>query len=297
MARRLLKEAGGDEAAAFERWLRIHDLEQGCEGQLELSGEAVECAICVDLVGAREAVRLRPCGHGWFCVACFQQAVDVKVSDGATLGAIGCPECRRGLSESLLRALLTKDQMDKLHRQSLESAVGSCVGLRPCPTPDCPNRVVVEDGVEARLNCDMCGKEHCLLCSASPYHRGKTCSEHRAEARAPTDLALLQRWMAEVGAKQCPKCRAVVTKSSLEDQKTQNSECHKMICRTCRTKFCFGCLAVLTESYSCGCTPDSHGFIDPDTHGFVSHLSRASRSVASRGGRGYYGARRGGRGR
>ena len=31
----------------------------------------------------------------------------------------------------------------------------------------------------------------------------------------------------------------------------QVEECHKMMCRSCGTKFCFGCGAILTENYTC----------------------------------------------
>ena len=142
--------------------------------------------------------------------------------------------------------------MDRVHRQSLESAVSTCDGLRPCPTPDCPNRVVLEDGVEPRLLCEVCKKEHCLLCSASPFHHGKTCSEHLAGIQDKKEEDSLRRWMEEVGAKQCPKCRSAVTKSSLKGQNTQRKECHKMICRNCRTKFCFLDISIEVAVLVCG---------------------------------------------
>lgn len=277
VARRLLKDSGDDEAVAFKRWLLIHDLEQGSDRQVELNREAVECPICADSVQSREAVRFLPCQHGWFCIVCIQRAADAKIAEGATLRSIGCLECGSNLQEPLLQALLSKTQMERLQRQSLESAVNSLSGLRPCPTPDCPNRVVLEDGVQPRLRCEVCKKEHCLLCSASPFHHGQTCEEHLASVRGKDEEKSLRRWMAEVGARQCPSCGNAVTKHQLEGQETQTAECHKMICRSCRTRFCYGCLAILTPSSTCGCTPDEHGFIDPDTGNFVRHLSAARR--------------------
>jgi ssDNA-binding Zn-finger/Zn-ribbon topoisomerase 1 len=41
----------------------------------------------------------------------------------------------------------------------------------------------------------------------------------------------LLNWMSEVGAKQCPKCGAAVTKLNLAKQSNQYAECHKMLCR------------------------------------------------------------------
>lgn len=274
VARRLLNEAGGNEAEAFERAVLIHDLEHGTNNfcrQVDLNSKVVECQICTEQAEIRDAVRVWPCQHGWYCMACIRRTADAKIADGATASAIQCFECQRGLSEALLKVLLTKDQMDRLHRQGIEAAASSCDGLRPCPTPDCPNRVVLEDGVPPRLRCELCRKEHCLLCSATPFHTGQTCEEHLAKLRNKDEEAPLRRWMSEVGAKQCPKCRSVVTKQNLQNQGTQDSECHKMICRACRTQFCFGCLEVLSKGRTCGCTSDDHGFIDPDTGAFVRH--------------------------
>merc|ERR1712032_585993 len=64
----------------------------------------------------------------------------------------------------------------------------------------------------------------------------------------------------------------VVTKQNLKNQTTQRSECHKMMCRNCSTRFCFKCLAILTTDYTCGCTRDLHGFIDPHTGKRLVHL-------------------------
>lgn len=285
VARRLLEEAKGDHNEAFSRWLRIHDL-ANTHSQILLNTMDVDCAICVETVNMHGALRLRKCNHGWYCISCMQRMTSAKIGEGATIGSIGCPQCGFAFDELFLKAVLTADQMEKLHRQGLESAVGSCAGLRPCPTPDCPNRVVLEDGVEPRLFCGVCRKEHCLLCSASPYHKGKTCEEHLAEISCAKEEASLRKWMAEVGAKQCPKCKAAVTKNNLKGQNTQRSECHKMICRNCRTKFCFGCLAVLTDTSTCGCTQDEHGFIDPDTGRFVSHLKPGRGPATARRSRG-----------
>mmetsp|Transcript_344 Transcript_344/g.606 ORF Transcript_344/g.606 Transcript_344/m.606 type:complete len:394 (+) Transcript_344:99-1280(+) len=277
VARRLLNDAGGDPSRAAGHALMIQDLEQGQNSQLKTNDKSEQCSICIETFGRGEAAKLLPCQHGWYCFDCLRRAADVKIANGATLGAICCPACNLELSEVVLRALLGTEQMDKLHRQSVEAAVAASSELRPCPTPDCPNRVALEDGMTPRLQCEMCGKEHCLLCSASPYHTGKSCQEHLAETQGQSSEADLRKWMSKVGAKQCPKCKMVVTKQSMKDQATQASECHKMICRACRTRFCFGCLTILTESSTCGCTPDNHGFIDPDTGAFVQHLTPARR--------------------
>lgn len=254
------------------------------------------CAICAEERGAFQAVRL-PCGHGWYCAACIASFAEARLQQG--LHDVPCPECHVPLCEALLRAVLPPSSglMERLLVRSLEQAVDSSGGLWACPTPDCPNRVALDEGQEPRLQCQLCGKEHCLRCQAHPYHTGRTCEEHAAAAaadarsaaasassssgvRAPASDAVrrleeergLREWMARTGSRQCPTCRMGVTKEDLSKQNTQASECHKMICRNCKTRFCFKCLAVLTASFSCGCTRDDHGFVDPRTGQFVQHL-------------------------
>mmetsp|Transcript_51570 Transcript_51570/g.122674 ORF Transcript_51570/g.122674 Transcript_51570/m.122674 type:complete len:1059 (+) Transcript_51570:45-3221(+) len=68
--------------------------------------------------------------------------------------------------------------------------------------------------------------------------------------------------LAQLGIKFCPSCGTGVQKES--------ETCHKMICRTCRAKFCYRCLARL-EFFNCGCTGPEHGFIDPVNGHFQSH--------------------------
>lgn len=69
-----------------------------------------------------------------------------------------------------------------------------------------------------------------------------------------------------------------VTKQNIGKQKTQSAECHKMLCRNCGTRFCFKCLAVLTDKFACGCTHKKHGFVDPDTGEYVAHLGENAES-------------------
>jgi hypothetical protein len=114
-----------------------------------------------------------------------------------------------------------------------------------------------------------------------------TCQEY-AEAQSSTsqhgDEEKLRKWMQRTGTKQCPQCKSGVSKEDLKNQTSQRKECHKMICRVCRTRFCFKCLKVLTSTYNCGCSIDRHGFVNPDTGRRLEHLSIAAvaKKVAAR---------------
>jgi hypothetical protein len=86
--------------------------------------------------------------------------------------------------------------------------------------------------------------------------------------------------MRRTGTVQCPKCRMGVSKEHLASQQTQRKECHKMMCLGCMTKFCFKCRAILTDTYTCGCSINAHRFVNPLTGKSLQHLRKVRRSVA-----------------
>lgn len=239
------------------------------------------CAICCSDVEEGTAVRLG-CSHGWYCLECMRRHAEARMEVGAVF--VACPECAVPLAEHVLRTVLPPAVCERLQQRGLEAAVSGDQGLFACPTPNCTMRVALEDGDLPRLKCPICNKVSCLRCGSQPYHRGLTCQQHAERKRArrhSVGMTQLRQWMQEVGAKQCPTCQAVVTKENLKYQDTQKSECHKMLCRNCRTRFCFKCLKVLTSSFTCGCTKDNHGFVDPRTGRVLTHL-RAARGTSAK---------------
>jgi len=234
------------------------------------------CEICCNDIPKHRAVKLA-CSHGWYCAQCVLRHAEARLSTGAS--SITCPECCIALAERDLRKLLPQELIDRLLNRSLEQAVSSAPDLWACPTPNCPMRVALEDGELPRLKCTICHKTSCLRCGTQPFHRGLTCEENRnrrkqGKRQRDEDIEGLMKWIEKTGTKQCPTCRIAVTKQNLTKQATQYSECHKMVCRNCSTKFCFKCLAVLSDSYTCGCTINAHGFIDPLTGKRLNHLKR-----------------------
>ena len=74
------------------------------------------------------------------------------------------------------------------------------------------------------------------LLSKEAFQRAKERLRPRPTAAAPLpDLA--STTMARLGLKQCPGCGEGLQKES--------ETCHKMICRSCRARFCFRCLTRL----------------------------------------------------
>jgi len=96
--------------------------------------------------------------------------------------------------------------------------------------------------------------------------------KRQAEVKRLEDELSLMKWIKDTGTKQCPQGKIAVSKQNLDNQATQYSECHKMLCRNCNTRFCFKCLAILTDTYTCGCTRVDHGFVDPNTGKRLEHL-------------------------
>jgi len=231
------------------------------------------CSICCEDVLPGKAVRLS-CRHGWYCTQCLEQHAKARLQIGSV--DVCCPECNTSIAERTLRQVLPASLVEQLLTRSLEQAVSAAQDIYPCPTPNCSFRVALEDGDVPRLKCPDCKKTCCLRCGVQPYHRGKTCEEAAAQRRkANSDEAALKRWMVATGSKQCPTCQVVVTKQNLEKQGTQYVECHKMMCRNCETKFCFKCLAILSDKVSCACTRKEHGFINPKTGRRVNHVKAA----------------------
>lgn len=238
---------------------------------LRLNKGSETCEICCnDVTSPCQSVRLG-CSHGWYCAQCICRHADMQLSTGCA--SITCPECDTTIAEKDLRKMLPTELIDRLHARSLEQAVSATADLWPCPTPNCLMRVALEEGELPRLKCTVCKKTSCLKCGAQPYHTGTTCQGFAQRKRARDEgMDDLMKWIEETGAKQCPTCRIVVTKQKMENQHTQYSECHKMCCRNCGTRFCFKCLAVLTDTFTCGCSIDAHGFINPLTGKRLNHL-------------------------
>eukprot|EP00928_Gymnodinium_smaydae_P064464 TRINITY_DN47790_c0_g1_i1.p1 TRINITY_DN47790_c0_g1~~TRINITY_DN47790_c0_g1_i1.p1 ORF type:complete len:456 (-),score=65.84 TRINITY_DN47790_c0_g1_i1:53-1267(-) len=252
---------------------------------IQLNRDAETCVICCCEAPPSRAVRLG-CRHGWYCASCMQRHAEARLGNGAA--DVPCPECREPIQDYNLRKLLTPEIIDRLHDRSFKQAVACSANLYTCPTPNCDMCVELEDGEDPHLRqCPKCKKSSCLRCSVTPYHHGLTCSCYQEQRRrnATTqerEEESFRRWMQRTGTKQCPQCKIPVSKEDLESQSTQRKECHKMVCRQCKTRFCFKCLAVLTDSYTCGCSIDAHGFVDPNTGRRLEHLRASVRQARAK---------------
>ena len=215
------------------------------------------------------------CGHGRLCHLCMNRWTESRLEGGNADVPCPCAEsCELGVPHWQLRMLVEPITFDKLLQASLNRAVLNDGTIWPCPTPDCPYCVAIDD-----IECPNGAPMHCPICDKDVFvgPQGST---------ADTADKTFASWMEATGAKTCPGCGCVVTKQSLNSQHSQRSECHKMLCR-CGVRFCFKCLFQYEGRNTCKCTSADHGFVDPYSGKRVEHRAKHSRggSCNSKGSR------------
>lgn len=218
--------------------------------QAARNGSAVLCEICAGDAAAGDALRLRPCGHGWFCLECVRRWAATQVADGQCLLCCPIPECRRPIEHSQLRTVLPGDAFEGLVRRSVESLCAQDESVVACPTPDCPYRAWVGEGQEPRLVCEYCRLESCTRCGASPYHHGLSCAEEArrqelSQGAAERAARRIEEVLRHALVRSCPGCRAPIERTDA---------CVHMTCPGCRYEFSWVCghdWALCREGHRC----------------------------------------------
>lgn len=191
---------------------------------------------------------------------------------------------------------ISKDWDLEIQQVDVEPAASSGLGQRPMGHPFCPEALdVPRRRWAARRECVVCQEQvakECCACEACARlwaveqeaqglpldaFRCAGCgkqvdvsrllppeAQRRAEARGTwrQPLEWPQELLERLGLKQCPGCGEGVQKES--------ETCHKMICRSCRARFCFKCLARL-EYFNCACSGAEHHFVDPVSGEILAH--------------------------
>ena len=67
--------------------------------------------------------------------------------------------------------------MEHFYKRTFDQAVSLQPDISWCPTPDCKNVFVFEEG-DNNFKCDVCHLDYCLNCKA-PNHKGQSCAEYR----------------------------------------------------------------------------------------------------------------------
>ncbi len=122
--------------------------------------------------------------------------------------AIGCPyileevkghrQCKVLVGEEVLKEIMDAASYQKLMDQKNSAFVRKNVDYHHCPTPDCTNIILCKsvemlnidnesndgaDEIPRVCDCFKCGRQTCLSCGASPFHKDMSCNEYREELR------------------------------------------------------------------------------------------------------------------
>ncbi|CAG5136790.1 unnamed protein product [Candidula unifasciata] len=213
-------------------------------GVERLEKELPDCVVCMCPVEHKsELYRLEACGHS-YCLSCLKLQITVSVQDKTF--PIICSEehCGKPLVWKDLCFCIKKQWTSE--QKLMDKSVNAFVASNPkkykfCLTPECP--VIYEvttDEAGCEFNCPSCLVSLCTSCHTA-YHAGLTCRMSTIEEEAARQL---KQWVQGNPSqrKWCPKCKIGV-------EKTEG--CNRMNCTSCRTCFCWVCLAIVADEQEC----------------------------------------------
>eukprot|EP00928_Gymnodinium_smaydae_P031332 TRINITY_DN23029_c0_g1_i1.p1 TRINITY_DN23029_c0_g1~~TRINITY_DN23029_c0_g1_i1.p1 ORF type:complete len:1013 (-),score=80.87 TRINITY_DN23029_c0_g1_i1:257-3232(-) len=191
-----------------------------------------------------------------------------KHAGGNGIGASGGRWARRARSTQALVNCVVCTEMER------DASPVQCCRHQLCYSCACQwAHLQLFDQGELEVSCPVCGTQLddttlAQLLNASDFAAVQARRQEREAAilkrQPPTEeaLGLSPGALVSLGVKRCPACGSGTQRES--------ETCHKMICRTCRAKFCFRCLSRL-EYFNCGCTGSEHRFVDPVDGSIVAH--------------------------
>ena len=157
-----------------------------------------------------------------YCEECVQGWITTKLGDGQA--DIRCPknDCTEQVPQSCIRKLAP--EMFEQYMKLLAS-----ISVQPrdteivfdCPSPDCPNRILVDKRV-MDYTCVVCSKRYCPQCR-SPVHLTMTCQQyfdHLQEElkkhldQLKNDEGATENYFKQMGIKPCPNCKVPIQKIS-----------------------------------------------------------------------------------
>ncbi|KAK4452505.1 hypothetical protein QBC34DRAFT_397735 [Podospora aff. communis PSN243] len=197
------------------------------------------CSIC--WTDAEDPIQTS-CAHT-YCTDCFEHFC----FSGSTSNTDFTLRCA-GASSTCLTPLPLPEIQDHLSSRALEKILHesftSYIRRRPstfryCATPDCETVYRASPTTSpVAFTCPKCLTTTCTACHDA--HEGMTCAEHLDHKSG--GYAALQKTKAELGIKDCPKC-----KTSIE--KTEG--CNHMTCLGCGTHICWKCMGTFKTGDAC----------------------------------------------
>ena len=185
------------------------------------------------------------CGHV-FCTECLQLFLRSACSDFKLLC---CPAvqsdvktmCDTRVTFPVIRRLLNSSEEGALLRTSFLSYVASHPNeYQFCPSPDCEMVYPSTGAGGTVIQCPSCLLRICSSCHVE-VHEGLSCPEYQDQREG--GYVVLEKWKAENGVKQCPKCRVDIQKAG---------GCNHMTCAVCKVHICWICMETFRDSDSGG---------------------------------------------
>eukprot|EP00347_Sterkiella_histriomuscorum_P001452 403371984 len=200
--------------------------------------ENFKCPVCFDGYDEENILPLTSCDHV-FHRECLQIYLNGEIQESKF--PLKCPEnaCQKELLIEDLNDILSEEQRQKHLEFTFNQAIAQQQDMMWCPTADCKNVLVIEEGVN-ELHCDQCNKDYCGQCKVE-YHKERTCAQFQAENQ--NDKEFLE-FVKGKQFKQCPFCQFWVEKSE---------GCDHMTCK-CKKEFCYKCGGVYR---ACECTKEN----------------------------------------
>lgn len=201
--------------------------------------EAFQCQCCFEDVPETTGLQMSPgangCDHA-LCPECFERMISGQIDKKEPCTCPLCPATSPSLVPGwLVRRVLGEEMAAKLstiEQVHLGQADGGQLRLWQCPTPDCTNRLIMDDNWDAAqvpdaqrvVKCECCKKRICFRCNVEE-HEGFTCQKFREWRQANDSSEQSYVEMTQQGLiKPCPNCAAPILK---------NEGCNFMTCPTC----------------------------------------------------------------
>ena len=214
----------------------ILDLDKEDQEKAERIEYTASCKICLEDMEIEMATMLYSCDHV-FHTECLQQYFQSEINQNHC--PLVCPvvECRKILSTSDIKQVLSDDLIEKYEKYSILNAISEQSDIFWCPNPECNYAFSIEDANAdvKEYHCEMCGKHYCLNCQV-PFHEGMTCKEYKKTQKTSKEQELkaekqFRSFVKSSKTKQCPFCKFWVEKSRGCDH--MKSRCGKEFCYKC----------------------------------------------------------------
>ncbi len=189
------------------------------------------CNLCEEEYMEIDFVELECPNKHKICSSCFIKYMESKIHNG-NADNITCVFCNYEISPAIIKKNAPNSQWyDRYLELTLQQALRRDPNIRFCPNIKCTNVYIMENTEAINPNrllinvkCKECEITHCFYCAQ--IHPGMTCEQKKKDLNNNG----LESWFTDTQV--CPGCGARISKIS---------GCDHIICRQCKTGFCFRC--------------------------------------------------------